>query len=88
MNFKVWTDWVTMQVPGQWVNCSEGLLGAYREGNIRTMKYCTLDQALEPYRVADEVVVKETSPQGEMIKKMKLKELYGNPKTALPLVMF
>lgn len=88
MNFKFWTDWVTMNVPGQWVNCSEGLLGAYAQGNIRTMKYCTLAQALEPFRIADEVTVNEMGPNGSVLKKIKTKEIFGNPKGALPITMF
>lgn len=88
MNFKFWMDWVTMNVPGQWISCSEGLLGAYREGNIRSMKYQPLEKALEPYRVADEVRVQEIGPNGTTVTKMKLKDLFGNPKGALPITMF
>lgn len=87
-NFKMWFDWVTINVPGQWINCSEGLLGAYREGNIRTMKYCSLSHALEPYRIADEIVVQEHSLSGVVKKTMKLREILGNPKEAIPITMF
>jgi hypothetical protein len=88
MNFKFWFDWVTMNVPGLWINCSEGLLGAYREGNIRSMKYCSLSDALEPYRISDQIVVQEHSPAGVVKKIFKLKEILGDPKGALPITMF
>jgi len=88
MNFKFWMDWVTTQVPGQWISCSEGLLGAYKEGNIRSIKYCTLTQALEQFRVADEVTVNEVGPEGTSTKIVKLKDIYNNPKGALPITMF
>lgn len=88
MNFAIWTSWVTMTVPGQWINCSEGILGAYREGNIRTMKYCSLENALEQFRVADEVTVNEHGPDGVKQINVKLKDLFGNAKEAMPITMF
>ena len=37
-NFKGWFEWVSMTVPGAYYNCSEGgTLGAYLEGNIRSI---------------------------------------------------
>ncbi len=37
-NFKGWFEFVTMTVPGLYINCSEGgTLGAYPDGNIRSL---------------------------------------------------
>jgi hypothetical protein len=90
LNFKCYLDSVAMRVPGDWVYCSEGLLGAYKEGNIRSYKYCTLDQALQPYLMAESVTVEARDPSGNVTGKniMKLKELYSNPKTGMDLVLF
>lgn len=36
MNFKIWTDYIVQRVPGTFINSTEGgILGAYREGNIK-----------------------------------------------------
>ncbi len=43
-NFKAWFDWLSLNVPGIYINCTEGgTFGAYREGNIRSVIQMTLD---------------------------------------------
>lgn len=59
-NFKSWFDFVTLQVPGLWVNCTEGgMLGAYPEGNLMSVRQMPLKAFLEMYKMND--ILKETS---------------------------
>lgn len=58
-NFKLWMDWVSVNVPGSWASASEGLLGAYPEGNIRRFRYGTLSNLLEIYRISEQVDLAE-----------------------------
>tara|TARA_R110000868_G_scaffold62962_3_gene189969 strand:- start:20790 stop:21050 length:261 start_codon:yes stop_codon:yes gene_type:complete len=52
-NFKAWFDQVCMDVPGIWINCSEGgTLGAYFEGNIMAIKQMTLASFLDMYEMS------------------------------------
>lgn len=47
-NFKCWFDWVSLNVPGQYINCTEGgCLGSYPEGNLWTIKQADLDKTLD-----------------------------------------
>lgn len=51
-NFKNWFDYITLQVPGLWVNCTEGgMLGAYPEGNLMSCKQMPLTDFIEMYRL-------------------------------------
>lgn len=44
-NFKVWFDWLSVNVPGIYINCTEGgLMGSYPEGNIASIKQMSLDE--------------------------------------------
>jgi hypothetical protein len=55
-NFKVWFDWVSVNVPGIYINCTEGgLLGSYPEGNIATIKQMTLDDCLWMYTMHEQM---------------------------------
>ena len=47
-NFKAWFDWVALNVPGVYYNCTEGgCLGAYPEGNLSAFKYLDLKDYLD-----------------------------------------
>lgn len=50
-NFKCFFDDMVTRVPGNWINCSDGILGAYREGNIANFQYMTLNDAIVTYKV-------------------------------------
>lgn len=53
-NFKLWFDYITIQVPGLWINATEGgIFGAYPHGNIRQVTQMTLAQVFEMYSVSD-----------------------------------
>lgn len=49
-NFKSFFDWVSLNIPGEYINCTEGgCLGAYSEGNIGSFKYLDLAVCLEVF---------------------------------------
>ena len=55
-NFKGWFEWVTMTVPGIYYNCSEGgTLGAYIDGNIRTIIQMPLAEFLKQLNVFEKL---------------------------------
>jgi hypothetical protein len=51
-NFKLWFDSKVMTVPGEYINCSDGLFGAYPDGNIIQVKQSHIEHVLEGYRVS------------------------------------
>jgi len=51
-NFKNWTDYVCCQVPGLWINATEGgCLGAYETGNIFQIIQSTMKHVCNMYSV-------------------------------------
>lgn len=55
-NFKSWFDYIAMQVPGIYINCTEGgTFGAYPEGNIMAVKQMELENFLKMYRMHEEL---------------------------------
>lgn len=49
-NFKNWFDYITLQVPGIWINCTEGgMLGAYPEGNLMSCKQMSIKDFIHMY---------------------------------------
>lgn len=99
LNFKFWTDWVAMNVPGNWASASEGLLGAYPEGNLRRIKMAPLNLLTEHYRIAEEVDLGEFKYEsGVQIpimengvhkkKSMKVEELFKDSKQPLDITLF
>ncbi len=55
-NFKVWFDWLSTNVPGIYINCTEGgLMGSYPEGNISSIKQMRLDELLWMYEMHEEM---------------------------------
>jgi hypothetical protein len=53
-NFKVWFDWVAENVPGIYVNCTEGgTFGAYDDGNILSVRQMELAQFLAMLNMSD-----------------------------------
>jgi hypothetical protein len=55
-NFKSWFDYVSVKVPGIYINCSEGgCFGAYPEGNIMAVKQMPLADFLGMYRLHEEL---------------------------------
>ena len=55
-NFKCWFDAMCAQVPGQFINCTEGgTMGAYPEGNIAAIKQMGLKQFISAYYAHEHV---------------------------------
>lgn len=84
--FKCWFDHTVCNVPGIWFNCSEGILGAYKEGNIAQFKYMDLKSALIPYESADTLYLKDLRDGSK--EPFDLKEFWSNPRQDKPLVFF
>lgn len=85
-NFKFWFDHIACNVPGEWVTCSEGLLGAYRDGNIRQFQYCDLKTALIPYKSADTLYLEDRAENTKV--PFDLEEFWGNSKNDKHLTFF
>lgn len=82
LNFKFWFDHIACNVPGRYVNCSEGLLGAYKEGNIRQFQYMPLEEALKPFKIMERVFVEHRDPFTQAVLKkeeVRLKDYFANP---------
>lgn len=91
LNFKFWFDWVACNIPGRYINCSEGLLGAYLEGNIKQFQYMTLAHALLPYQMTERVFLAEFDVKtNEQVKQneIKLADVFRNPKYDQNIVLF
>lgn len=55
-NFKVWFDWLFVNVPGIYINCSEGgLMGSYPDGNIIQVRQMHLEHCLWMYEMNEEL---------------------------------
>ncbi len=71
-NFKAWFDWVAQQVPGEYINCTEGgIFGAYSEGNIRAVKQMDLEDCLLRFSMSNHI-----------------REQVDNPATDTPKILF
>ena len=63
-NFKGWFEYVSMNVPGLYFNCSEGgTFGAYKEGNLRTVIQCTLKDFLRQITMYSEIEDQAKNPK-------------------------
>lgn len=63
-NFKDWYDWVSIQVPGIYINCTEGgCLGSYAEGNLHTIRQMDLDACLDMYNMSKHIKEQALSPE-------------------------
>lgn len=90
LNFKFWFDHIAMNVPGRWVNCSFGTLGAYQGGNLRHFQYMSLKDALVPYQMADRVFFETRDDDGKVQtrEEIRLKELFNNAQYDKDIVIF
>lgn len=63
-NFKTWFDWLCTNVPGIYINCTEGgLLGSYPEGNIQAIRQMTLDDCLWMFTMHEEMRAQCENPE-------------------------
>lgn len=64
-NFKAWFDWLSMSVPGVYINASEGgTFGAYNNGNIRSVIQMTLKNVLGMFQMHE--ITREQSENPEV----------------------
>jgi len=83
-NFKCFFDDMVNRVPGNWINCSDGLLGAYREGNIAQFQYMTLNDAIVNYKLTQQC---KYSLNGETYD-VKWADVYKNPEFEKDIVLY
>ena len=63
-NFKDWFDWVSIKVPGIYINCSEGgCLGSYADGNLHTIKQMDLTDCLDMFNMSRHIKEQAIKPQ-------------------------
>jgi len=91
LNFKFWFDHIALNVPGTWINCSGGTMGAYLGGNLSCFKYMPLKAALTQYTIADVVYLQERDAGTDKLNNenaLYLKDLFANPKFEKDLTLF
>lgn len=65
-NFKAWFDWVTLNVPGIYVNCTEGgIFGAYPDGNLMSLRQMELAGFLRMMNMSEELRPQVENPATE-----------------------
>lgn len=63
-NFKAWFDYVALNVPGIWINCTEGgTFGAYADGNIMAVKQMELEAFFRMYNLSEELREQAEAPE-------------------------
>lgn len=68
-NFKCWFDHVACQVPGIYINATEGgIFGAYPEGNISQVTQMPLEHAILQYNIYEELREQCENPQTDELK--------------------
>jgi hypothetical protein len=71
-NFAQFFNWVSVQVPGFYINCSEGgCLGSYAEGNLYNIRQMDLEDCLKMYNMSNH-----------------LRDQALNPDTAIKKILF
>lgn len=62
-NFKDWFDWVAINVPGIYINATEGgTMGAYADGNIAAYRIMDLAAALDMFNMCDRMMRQAIHP--------------------------
>jgi hypothetical protein len=68
-NFKTWFDWLACNVPGIYINCTEGgLMGAYPEGNIKQVQQMLLKDFIWMYSIHEEIREQCENPETPVLK--------------------
>lgn len=91
MNFKFFFDHIAMTIPGRWINCSGGVLGAYPSGNLKHFEYRSLENAMDMYRMNERVFLESREEAtGKVLdkKRIDLEELFQNAEHEFDLVLF
>lgn len=65
-NFKRWFEYVSLVVPGQYINCSEGgCFGSYPEGNLSSIKQMDLEDCYKMFNMCDNLIPLVENPDAE-----------------------
>ena len=65
-NFKCWFDWVAVQIPGLYINCTDGgTFGAYQEGNLMAVKQMPLSHFINMYYLHEHMRDQSENPETE-----------------------
>ncbi len=68
-NFKAWFDWLSMSVPGIYINCTEGgTFGAYPGGNLRSVIQMDLKDCIQMFSLCDEIRDQCENPESDVRK--------------------
>lgn len=90
-NMSKWIEHVACTVPGRWINCSEGLVGSYREGNIAQFEFMPLSDALQRYTPLEKVYLESKNIQtGEFVERreIQLSDYWKNANYEMELTFF
>ena len=64
LGFKQWHDSISMRVPGEWINCSEGgTYGVYPEGLIKTIRHKPLKEFIQGYNLYNQMRYQAEHPE-------------------------
>jgi hypothetical protein len=90
LNFKFWLDDRAMKIPGTYINCSEGLLGAYKEGNLKHFKYMSLADAMITYYSSETLYLEKKNHKDGLLEKepFSVEDYYSNPNYEHDVVFF
>jgi hypothetical protein len=67
LNFKKWHDSITLRVPGEWINCTEGgTWGVYPEGLIKSIKHKPLKEFIQGYRMYETMQYQAENPSNAL----------------------
>jgi len=68
-NFKKWFDYVTLKLPGIYINSTEGgTFGAYRDGNLFSIKQMDLKDTLDMFSLSRHTKDQSENPEVEELK--------------------
>ena len=68
-NFATWFNFIAEKVPGRWINCTEGgLLGAYLEGNIRSIEQMDFKDCLAQFNMSEHLRKQAEDPKTSELK--------------------
>lgn len=68
-NFKGWFEYISLTVPGVYYNCTEGgTLGAYNEGNIRSIHQLPLKEFIRQCNIFKEIKEQAEDPKTKVKK--------------------
>lgn len=89
-NFKCYLDYVACSIPGTWISCSEGLLGAYKEGNIAQYEYMPLKAFILQHKMTEHIgyEFKDATGKATSLENINLNEMWKDSKYSKDIVLY